>query len=102
MPPSRVGISLSAFAFTATLATVAAVALFPTSAFALKSPPTGAPCQIDTWTFCPFGGLARRNLSGDDLGFANLYKANLSGANLSNANLRGANLFGASLSTANL
>ena len=81
MPPGRVGISLSARAFTATLATVAAVALFPTSALALKSPPTGAPCQIapGEWTFCPYGGLARRNLSGADLGFANLFKANLTG-----------------------
>ena len=52
------------------LLALAVVALFPTSALALKSPPKGAPCTIapkGEWTFCPFGGLAGRNLTGANL-----------------------------------
>ena len=87
------------------LVVVAVVALMPAAAFALKAPPTGAPCQIapkGEWTFCPFGGLARRNLSGAELQFANLYKANLTDANLTGAKLTDANLIGANLTNAKL
>ena len=75
---------------------LAVVVVVPTAAFALKSPPKGAPCKIapkGEWTFCPFGGLARRDLSKMTLVFPNLYKANLTGANLAGATLVFANLY---------
>ncbi len=113
------------------LTVVLAVAVAsPAGAFALKAPPKGAPCQVpaagdghgDDWTFCPNGGLARRNigfrylrfaifasadlhganLQHSDLAWANFLKANLAGANLDGAYLDHANLIAADLTGANL
>ena len=85
------------------LVVVAVVALFPTSALALKSPPPGAPCQIapkNEWTFCPLANLARRNLTGATLVFAGALLANLTRAKLDRADLSSVNFTGAKFARA--
>ena len=113
MPPRRVGLSLSALALTATLATAAAIfalpatltAATPTTIGTAKKtcvPKHGADCSevIHRWAFEHHGNLRKAkftnaHLHGADLRGADLREADFRGAKLRHANLRSANLKGA-------